>query len=468
MKKTINRNKSMLSVVSVPLLLLYASSSLASVSSDLNNFFNNLGFAANVTAPNAYEGQQAGYYTGGSLFARSQVRNVPLASIQLPNIKAGCGGIDFFAGGFSFIQGEQLIRMAKSVLNEAPAYGFHLALATISPMVESKLGFLNKWVSDINRFNLNSCEMAATVVGGVWPKNDLASQRICETIGDSQDIFTDRVRARHQCGNARERMKTLSQFENTPPWADLIPINTNIAWDAIQKNSFLSADQILAEFFMSLSGSIIFTTDAKGDNDKKTLDALGADRNLLNVLLNGGEAQIYQCDEASKCLNPELKPVTINQGLRDKILRLLGDMVSKINNDGALDDDTIDFLNATAFPIFKLLMVELSYTQGQLFTDINRYADVISLDLLYQYLTENMRLIKQSARNLQMDEQLVSDFISNNINATLATLNELKNDANLSVGIIMEFIKQSQSLEQALAGRLGDFTQDSFAWARGL
>ena len=103
-----------------------------------------------------------------------------------------------------------------------------------------------------------------------------------------------------------------------------------------------------------------------------------------------------------------------------------------------------------------------------MFTDINRYADIISLDLLYQYLTENMQVIKRSARNLQMDEQLISDFISNNINATLVTLNELKNDANLSVDIIMQFIKQSQSLEQALAGRLSDFSQDSFAWARGL
>ena len=328
------------------------------MSSDLNNFFNNLGFATNVTAPNAYEGQQAGYYTGGSLFARSQVRNEPLASIQLPNFSAGCGGIDFFTGGFSFIQGDQLISMAKSVMNQAPAFAFHLSLATISAMMESKLGFLNKWVSNINRFNLNSCEMAATAVGSVWARNDIASQRICETIGNSQDIFTDRVRARHQCGMASERMKTLSQFENTPPWADLIPINTNIAWNAIQKNSFLSADRTLAEFFMSLSGSIIFTTDPNGENDKRTLDALGADRNLLNVLLNGGSAEIYQCDELSKCLKPKLETVEITGGLRDKVLRLLGDMVSKINDDeGTLDQDTIDFLNATAFPIFKLLIL---------------------------------------------------------------------------------------------------------------
>ena len=84
-------------------------SAFASVNSDLNNFFNDLGFSDNTTAPNAYAGQEAGYYSGGSLFARDSVRDVQIAQVQLPSFRSGCGGIDLFTGGFSFIDSKQLL-----------------------------------------------------------------------------------------------------------------------------------------------------------------------------------------------------------------------------------------------------------------------------------------------------------------------------------------------------------------------
>ncbi len=79
------------------------SSAWADVNSDLSSYFDNLGMVGNTTAPHAYQGQQAGYYSGGSLYARSSVRNVQLVDIELPSFRSGCGGIDAFAGGFSFI-----------------------------------------------------------------------------------------------------------------------------------------------------------------------------------------------------------------------------------------------------------------------------------------------------------------------------------------------------------------------------
>ena len=42
-------------------------------------------------------------YTGGSLMMRAPGRNYPLATVQLPSLRAGCGGIDIYGGAFSFI-----------------------------------------------------------------------------------------------------------------------------------------------------------------------------------------------------------------------------------------------------------------------------------------------------------------------------------------------------------------------------
>ena len=52
-------------------LLILPMLSEANVNNDLNHFFDGLGMVSNTTAPHAYQGQQAGYYSGGSLYASS-------------------------------------------------------------------------------------------------------------------------------------------------------------------------------------------------------------------------------------------------------------------------------------------------------------------------------------------------------------------------------------------------------------
>ena len=89
----------------------------AGVNSDLHGFFNSLGYSANATSPTAYQGQMAGYYSGGSLYLRNQVRSTQIASVTLPGDNAGCGGIDLWSGGFSFVNAQQLENVMKNVVN---------------------------------------------------------------------------------------------------------------------------------------------------------------------------------------------------------------------------------------------------------------------------------------------------------------------------------------------------------------
>lgn len=111
-----------------PLLVLCAAlltvtpAASADVNSDMNQFFNKLGFASNTTQPGVWQGQTAGYAYGGSLYARTQVKNIQLISMTLPDINAGCGGIDAYLGSFSFINGDQLQRFVKQIMSNAAGY----------------------------------------------------------------------------------------------------------------------------------------------------------------------------------------------------------------------------------------------------------------------------------------------------------------------------------------------------------
>ncbi|MEL6074276.1 conjugal transfer protein TraH, partial [Escherichia coli] len=135
-------------------LLTVTPAASADVNSDMNQFFNKLGFASNTTQPGVWQGQAAGYAYGGSLYARTQVKNVQLISMTLPDINAGCGGIDAYLGSFSFINGDQLQRFVKQIMSNAAGYFFDLALQATVPEIKTAKDFLQKMASDINSMNL--------------------------------------------------------------------------------------------------------------------------------------------------------------------------------------------------------------------------------------------------------------------------------------------------------------------------
>ena len=111
--------------------------------------------------------------------------------MSLPSFRAGCGGIDAFAGAFSFIDSDQLVAFARAVAQNAVGFAFELALETISPVIAETMAKLRALAQWVNSQNLNSCETAQALVGAVWSKNDRASAAICAAIGTSQGIFSD-------------------------------------------------------------------------------------------------------------------------------------------------------------------------------------------------------------------------------------------------------------------------------------
>ena len=80
---------------------MVASPVAANVGDSMDRFMDDMGAAANVTGPSAFEGQSAGYYSLGNVWTRFPQKTTNIANLQLPRARAGCGGIDIFAGSFS-------------------------------------------------------------------------------------------------------------------------------------------------------------------------------------------------------------------------------------------------------------------------------------------------------------------------------------------------------------------------------
>ncbi|MCB2076864.1 MAG: conjugal transfer protein TraH, partial [Novosphingobium sp.] len=121
------------SLIAGSIMLASPAPALAGVEGEMQSFMSEMGVQGNITGPSAYQGQSAGYYSGGAVWSRFPQKNIQPFNIQLPHARAGCGGIDLFAGSFSFINTAELVAMLKATANNALGFAFKLAIDTISP-----------------------------------------------------------------------------------------------------------------------------------------------------------------------------------------------------------------------------------------------------------------------------------------------------------------------------------------------
>lgn len=450
---------------------LSLSSVYANINNDLDSYFNGLGYSSNTTSPNAYHGQQAGYYTGGSVSMRTQVRDVQIMQLNLPSYRSGCGGIDIYAGSFSLIDASEMKQVLQNTLNSGGVYALTLALETASPMIANVMKTWNDFRNKINQASLNSCETAEALVGGMWPRVRGAQQRVCEDVGSSTNYFADWAQARQGCGAGGDFDKAINSGKNDRRFKDLIIDNGNVVWKAIQHRPFLQSDTELAELFMSLSGTVILYKDGNS-MQHVSYPALVDNNDVVKALLSSGTATIYRCDSADTdgCLHPKAdKQITISEGnaFKSRVAKLLRSMAQKIVDDSPLSNEEIGLLQATSLPVYKMLSVQAAYMKDGNLPDISQYAEVIATDILYQYLHESLSIIKSSVAALPFPDAIVAE-IEPNIEKEMASLSNQRKTAYSQLAVTVQLIEQTQAIERMLAGDLSTEFASTLSWAKGL
>lgn len=445
------------------LCLMQAGVLSASIESDLESFFHGLGLQNNVTAPGAFQDQSAGYYTGGSLMARSTVRNAQLGSVQMPGYRAGCGGIDVWMGGISHIKSQEFANVLEAVTSDIPGYAFLLSMEAVSPLIYNIINELNAMATKVNHFNMNSCEMAATTLGGFWPKSDAATKHLCQAMGTNLNEFSDWSAARHGCGAKGDREAVLAKRQTDSRYKDMLVGEFNLSWEALKRNSFLSSDKALAELFMTMVGSII--SQKEGESFKpRPLKGYAHEDSLLKSLLHGGETTIYKCDSVEKCLNPTLgkRIILESSALLRKVHTILDDLVNAIYEDKAITTAQQHFLNSVRLPVYKMLNVSTAYRLGAAPLNVHEYAELIALDILYQYAFEVMDLVQANVFELklvQVDKATISEFL-NYLGVVRERLSTRRAHAFHQMDLLLSFVESVQLIEKQLHVMLGNVANE--------
>lgn len=459
---------------SIILLILISKTLFASVQKDLEKAFDSLNYKYNVTS--AYKSQQAGFYTGGSIYARNQIRNQQIAYINLPKISSGCGGIDIYTGGLSFITKDEAVELGRNILSSAGSYAFNLALESMTPLIANTMKDLSRKVTDFTNQSINSCETAVGLVGSIFPKTEEAQRSVCQSAANGDaGIFGGLAEARMGCKDYETREKAFSRLRNKKGYEHQLLGSMNFAWRAIQDNPLFKGEENreLAELMMSLSGTVIYQDKAEhGGAKKQQLPSLATNNEFINTLMLGGQLKIYGCndDDKKECLKINTnKYITIKkeESFLSRVENRLKAIVDKIRGNLPLDDKEVKFIQSTNLPVYKMLNVQSAFTRGLSTLDVTTYTELIATDMLYYYLEETMQDIITKAKALQLPEAEFREFISS-IEHAKQNIRNRKMDTNKQRLLAIQMIEQTMQIEKRLALNLQSSIKDSLTWADGI
>ena len=454
---------------------LWANAAKADVASDMSKFWKSSGGTYNITSPGSYMSQSGGYITLGGMQARAPIRNTSIANVSLPSIRAGCGGIDIYSGGFSFINSQQLVQTLKAIGQNAVGYAFKLALEDLSPTISGVVSDLQGWADKINQFNMNSCQQSKLLVGSMFDKNDVLSGKICEDIGTKQGFFVDRVAAKLGCSTGGKRNSTLGNAKGE--LKDKVVWNTNVAWKILRNNPTFKNNDRLAELAMSLTGTII-PLAPKGDAAGRTIRRLpslgleGTKEDIFAALMYGTKSnsgtEIYHCVDKVKCLNPGLANIAVSKSTAfvPKIRLLLVDIQQQLetgcrNKSSAnkcFTDEEHDLIENVSFPLYKLLNAYSIYGQSIGATPTS-YTDIVAFDMVFNYIKGIIRAVVRETDKDISDSPVTKEYIDD-LEKVQVNLRSLYAQKLRSLNMTLDLIQRIEMVDKRVRADLSATLQN--------
>ena len=453
------------------MILMNQPATAKSVASSMEDFWKDAGGSySNGTDAQGYQIQGAGYYTGGGFRGRAKVIDVRPLSITPPGIRAGCGGIDIYTGSFSYANTDQYLALLKAIPANALGFAFNLALETISPAIKGTIDQIQSVLDKINAANLNSCDMGKALVGGA-AKMIGGQEEYCKSTANSQGWATDYARAKNECGTGGKSAQYIKQ--GNAVHGDLRAVDLNIAWEVLKKSQVVSQDNNIefAEFIQALTGTMVIkapTNDNAGPEVIYKPNILVKEE-TIKAMLDGGQVKILSCDEKDKCLNPFEKTITLaaDKAFRKRIADILAEISSKIASKQAFDAKHKDLINNTSIPIYKAILVRQTYTKSSAANsaNIDLYASLVAIDLLYNYLDQILKQIESQSKQVQNFNQDHIEKFELAVNKARSEISKYKIDQKDSFDNTMKLMQDTMKIEGYLASELSAKMKNNLLWS---
>ena len=242
----------------------------------------------------------------------------------------------------------------------------------------------------------------------------------------------------------------------------------------MKASSFLSGDNDLAEFAMSVSGTVIVTApvsdgDASGPR-VRVLEPLALDRRVTEMLMEGGgDLPVYRCDAHTDCLNPTLGRVTIpaDRGFRGRVSALLRRLVEAVRTDTAPPADALGLVNLTTLPVYRIVNTAAAYRGAVVDQEVDALAEAVALDVLQVWISDLHRAIEERAGTLDIADGTQLERWREGLRANRTALARHRHEGLDRFNTALGVIEKLRLIETELAGALSADLRAALAFSRG-
>ena len=374
-----------------------------------------------TTNPDYFEGQKRGYATGGSFSARMPLNTDYLFTVTSPKLKTGCGGIDAYLGGISFMNFDYLVQKFQRILSAAPAAAFDIALKTLCEPCANTVKEMEGIANALNSLSLDDCKasraMAAYLMDPLAPdgtkkQSDLDAITKDFMVSSGIDDFPRRIGDAIKAAgdNPPPNMDYRNAVAGCPTDIRDLFGSTGSVLDRI--GGKLALDQSYINLIRGIVGDIIMRVEEKEFSPRYETFC---DKNKIfsvDAFLDGGAEEKSYNPATDTCACVQIPDV--NRSLRTYVRLRLMTTINAMKTKTPLAPTETDFIRFCPIPVsLALKSAVATHTEGAILENLTEltakaYALRIIEDLLgkaeFAFFKATEALSKQSNATLNQGE----------------------------------------------------------------
>ncbi len=345
-----------------------------------DDWFNN----AIVTGSGSYQNQQRGFYSAGAFQGRLNTAVDYPVTVSLPKLKSGCGGVDLFLGGMSFLDSDYLVQKFQNIIQAAPALAFDIALKTMTKELADSMSKLEGATNFLNNLQLDDCAISNRVVtavaqddpdvlGAVW--NEITSG---ESLAGSIEKSYDAAQQSIQANNNSPTVDLKTMIADCPDDFRTIFESGSV----IENAATLFGIDANAPIIRGYIGDVLIRAEA-GDFLPVITRIEGCPANnrigLDDMFTGTAEAKLTD----GTCVHDNA--TSIQEIVRNNLLGIAAALENKV----ALDVDQVTFIDNSPVPVFVILRKAIA--QGNVDATVNVMTDVVAAAYTYRVFDDLYR-----------------------------------------------------------------------------
>lgn len=304
--------------------------------------------------PTSFESQKRGYYSAGGFGARVNTTTEYPLTVTPPKLSVGCGGIDGFMGGFSFMDADYLVQKGQRTLQAAPYVALDMAIKTMCKECSDTMAKAEQIANFLNGIQLNECALAKPIATAAIDNNPEALKGMwteatgTKSLGDASDRLWNETTTKITANDNAPTQDLKSMMDGCPAEFRALMANGSLISKVAAKVGMSDYEDTLRGYLgdvMIYSAATDKVPQAKRIARCPQNDDLGLDDMMYG--------RTYTKSAAGTC------SASSGQAIFTRVTAKLTTIRNKMLARQMLTSDEAAFIQATGMPVYQLIKVSI-------------------------------------------------------------------------------------------------------------